>query len=146
MASLFCKLLLILFLPGFGKVYSKMKKWLKRVLVGLFRMELIFTFGILLGFLPCLALSLGLMCIWWTPDFSVADLLLFGDRSWNVDLFGDLFDPPTVQNILGIHIPRTRVVDKWSWAPSSSGLLSMKSTRDISLSSSSRNSRLSPVD
>jgi hypothetical protein len=67
------------------------------------------------------------------PDFSVADLLLPGDRSWNVD-------------ILGIHIPRTRTVDKWSWAPSSSSLFSVKSARDISLSFSRRISPLSHVD
>jgi hypothetical protein len=28
-------------------------------------------------------------------DFSLADLLLPGDRSWNVDLLGDLFDSPS---------------------------------------------------
>ena len=80
------------------------------------------------------------------PDFSVAGLLLPGDRSWNVDLLGDLFYPPTVQNILGIQFPQTRAVDKWVWAPSTCGLFSVKSARDISLSSSSRNSPLSPID
>jgi hypothetical protein len=28
-------------------------------------------------------------------DFSIADLLLPGDRSWNVDILGDLFDSPS---------------------------------------------------
>ena len=79
------------------------------------------------------------------PDFSVADLLLPGSRLWNVDLLGDLFDPPTVRNILSIHIPRSSGIDKWSWAPSPSGLFSVKSARDISLQPSRRGSPLPPV-
>ena len=55
-------------------------------------------------------------------DYSVADLMLPGVRLWNVDLLGDLFDLTIVRNIIGIHIPRTRGADKWSWAPSPSGL------------------------
>jgi hypothetical protein len=80
------------------------------------------------------------------PNFSVANLLLLGSRLWNVDLLGDLFDPPTVKNILSIHIPRSSGNDKWSWAPSPTGLFSIKSARDISLSPSSRGSPLPPVD
>jgi hypothetical protein len=79
-------------------------------------------------------------------NFSVVDLMLPSVRLWNVDLLGDLFDPHTVRNILGIHIPRIRDVDKWSWALSSSSLFSMKSTREISLSHSSRISPLPPID
>jgi hypothetical protein len=80
------------------------------------------------------------------PDYSIANLMLPGDRLWNVDLLGDLFDLTTVRNILGIHIPRTIGADKWSWAPSPLGLFSVKSARDISLPPSHRSSPLPPVD
>jgi hypothetical protein len=80
------------------------------------------------------------------PNFSVANLLLPGSRLWNVDLLGDLFDPPPVRNILSIHIPRSSGNDKWSWVPSPTGLFSVKSARDISLSPSSRGSPLPSVD
>jgi hypothetical protein len=80
------------------------------------------------------------------PDFSVAELFLPGDKSWNVDLLYDLFEPSTVQCILQIHIPRSNIGDKWSWIPSSSGTFSVKSAREVSLLPSTRISPLSLAD
>jgi hypothetical protein len=48
--------------------------------------------------------------------------MLHGVRSWNVDLLHDLFESSIIQNIMNIHIPQTRAADKWSWAPSPSGI------------------------
>ncbi|XP_059451038.1 uncharacterized protein LOC132181824 [Corylus avellana] len=79
------------------------------------------------------------------PDFFVADLMLPGERSWNVDLLRDLFSPSTVSSILSIHISQVSSADKWSWAPSPSGLFSVKSAREVSLTPSSRISPLSPA-
>jgi hypothetical protein len=72
------------------------------------------------------------------PDFCVADLILPGLRSWNRMFLQDLFDPHSVQCILNIHLPQTIGFDKWIWAPSPSGLFSMQSTHEISLSSRGR--------
>jgi exonuclease III len=80
------------------------------------------------------------------PDFVVADLMLPGERAWNVDLLRDLFSPPTVSSILSIHIPQVSSADKWSWVPSPSGLFSVKSAREISLTTASRSSPLSPAN
>jgi hypothetical protein len=80
------------------------------------------------------------------PDFVVADLLLPGVRDWNVDLLRDLFSPSTVSSILSIHIPQVCSADKWSWVPSPSGLFSVKSAREISLSTASRSSPFSPAN
>ena len=139
--------LIIPYHHGFGKAYWRIGKWWKKVLAGPLLMGQKFIFGILLGFLPCLASSLGRMCIWWSCKiFFVADLLLTNSRSWNVDLLHDLFDPPSVQNNLSIHILQTRSEDKWTWAPSPSSTFSVKSAREVSLPSSSRSSSLSLVD
>jgi hypothetical protein len=48
------------------------------------------------------------------PPFTVAELILPGVRSWNLQLLYDLFDPNSVQNILNIHIPQVTSLDKWS--------------------------------
>jgi hypothetical protein len=74
------------------------------------------------------------------PDYSVADLSLTGQRSWNFDLLIDLFDSVSVQNILQIHIPHANSKDKWSWIPSPSGIFSVKSAREVSLIPASRSS------
>ncbi|GLT59036.1 hypothetical protein SLA2020_318810 [Shorea laevis] len=55
------------------------------------------------------------------PEFSVADLITPGSRSWNLQLLSDLFDPPTVQSIISIHLPQNFAFDKWSWVASPSG-------------------------
>jgi hypothetical protein len=79
------------------------------------------------------------------PPFTVAELILPGGRSWNSQLLCDLFDPGLVKNILNIHIPQVIFFDRWSWAPSPSGLFSVKSTHElVSTSSSGRTSPFSP--
>ena len=80
------------------------------------------------------------------PQFFVADLLLPGVRAWNVDLLRDLCSPYTVSSILSIHIPQVSSADKWTWVPFPSGLFSVKSACEISLSTTSRSSPLSPAN
>jgi hypothetical protein len=79
------------------------------------------------------------------PPFTVAELILPGVRAWNSQLLYDLFDTDSVQNILNIHIPQVTSFDKWSWAPSPSGLFSVKSAHElVSASSSGRTSPFCP--
>jgi hypothetical protein len=46
------------------------------------------------------------------PPFIVAELIIPGARSWNLQLLCDLFDPGSVQNILNIHVPQVISFDK----------------------------------
>lgn len=46
------------------------------------------------------------------PDYSVVDLILHGERLWNVDLLNDLFDIISIKNIFQIHLPRISTEDK----------------------------------
>jgi hypothetical protein len=78
------------------------------------------------------------------PEFCVADLMLPGSRCWNSSLLGDLFDSDSVQSILSIHIPTIRSFDKWIWAPSSSGTLSVRSAQEISSSPGTRSPPFGP--
>jgi hypothetical protein len=77
------------------------------------------------------------------PPYSVADLIVEGERSWNYDLLTDLFDPSSVQSILSIHLPQISSFDKWTWAPSSSGQFSVKSAHGLALSPANRSFPLS---
>jgi hypothetical protein len=72
------------------------------------------------------------------PAYSVADLILPEERLWNVDLLHDLFDPLTIQNILQILLPCISTEEKWSWIPSPSGIFTVKSAREVSLTPSTR--------
>jgi len=75
------------------------------------------------------------------PPFTVVELILPSARSWNSRLLYDLCDPDSIQNILNIHIPQVISFDKWSWAPSPSGLFSVKYVHKlVSASSSGRTS------
>jgi hypothetical protein len=78
------------------------------------------------------------------PPFIVAELILPSVRYWNLQLLYDLFDPDSIQNILNIHIPQVISFDKWSWAPSPSGLFSVKSAHELVLASSGRTSPFTP--
>jgi hypothetical protein len=77
------------------------------------------------------------------PAFSVADLILPNSQTWNLDLLYDLFDATTVQNILSIHLPYYPEFDKWCWVPSCSGIFSVKSAHELSISEDGRSSPLS---
>jgi hypothetical protein len=66
------------------------------------------------------------------PDFHVDDLIIQGDRTWNIQLLHYLFEPSTIQCILSIHLSQTNILDKWTWAPASSGLFSVKSAHEVS--------------
>jgi hypothetical protein len=79
------------------------------------------------------------------PSYSVEDLICPLRRVWNSSLLQDLFDPFTVQCILCIHLPVYGSFDKWVWAPSLTGLFSVKSAHDISLSLGGRASPL-PIE
>jgi hypothetical protein len=78
-------------------------------------------------------------------DYSDADLILIGDRLWNVDLLNDLFYLVSIQNILQIHLPRISTEDKWSWIPSLSGIFSVKSAREVSITLSTRFHPFTPI-
>jgi hypothetical protein len=43
--------------------------------------------------------------------FLVADLFMLGERSWNTQLLGDLFEPSMVQSILSIYLPQINSPD-----------------------------------
>lgn len=73
----------------------------------------------------------------------MADLFSPGSRSWNSHLLTNLFDAPTMQSILSIHIPQALSFDKWLWAPSPSGQFSVKSTYECSFLDGGRSSPFS---
>jgi hypothetical protein len=50
------------------------------------------------------------------PSFSVANLILERECSWNSSLLVDLFHSITVQRILSIRLPQISSFDKWTWA------------------------------
>jgi len=79
------------------------------------------------------------------PDYSVADLILHGERLWNVDILHDLFDPVSIHNILQIHLLRISTEDRWSWIPNPYRLFFVKFARDVSLPLSTRSHRFTPV-
>jgi hypothetical protein len=82
---------------------------LRKELVFLFLMVLIWMCGVLLGFLlmpnfkPRPNVNLTDL-----PGFCVADLIIPCARVWNILLLQDLFDPFTVKCILSIHLPFSR--------------------------------------
>lgn len=135
MVSLLWRLLLALFLLGFGKGYWKILQWLswEHVYISLFLNGLKWIFGTLLGFWCQISDQDQIQILVVLPSFSVNDLLLTKDRAWNIQLLMDLFDLTTVQNIMRIHIPRIISFDKWVWVPSPSEQFSMKYAREISI-------------
>ncbi|GLT65296.1 hypothetical protein SLA2020_377350 [Shorea laevis] len=78
------------------------------------------------------------------PPFTVADLIIPGERSWNINLLEDLFSPSTAQHILSIHLPQISSFDKWSCVPSPSGQFSVKLAHELSLSLDGHASPFSP--
>jgi hypothetical protein len=59
--------------------------------------------------------------------FWVVDLMTDDRLHWNINKLNNLFDPPTVQAILKIHLSTSHSQDKIIWAPNRSGIFSMKS-------------------
>lgn len=68
------------------------------------------------------------------PNLTISDLIAFPNRGWNFPLLHFLFDPPTVNSILSIHLPAIPALDRWIWAPSSSGRFSVKSAHEVASS------------
>jgi hypothetical protein len=117
---LFWRLLLPLLPLGFGRVCLKIERLSRKGLVFLFLMVLMWI-PLIPYFKPRPNVNLTDL-----PGFWVADLIIPGARVWNILLLQDLFDPFTVECILSIHLPFSRNFDKWFWAPSSSGIFSVK--------------------
>jgi hypothetical protein len=46
---------------------------------------------------------------------------------WDINKLNNLFDPPTIQAILKIHLSTSHSQDKIIWAPNKSGIFSVKS-------------------
>lgn len=56
----------------------------------------------------------------------VADLINQDSRTWKEDLVRNLFDPPSAQAILNMHIPQREEQDVAIWTPDSKGRFSVK--------------------
>jgi hypothetical protein len=65
------------------------------------------------------------------PDFEVANLLNEGSRSWNASLLTDLLDSNSTQHIQNIHLSHEVSSDRWTWAASSNGQFSVRSTHKL---------------
>jgi hypothetical protein len=64
------------------------------------------------------------------PHFSISDLILPGNRSWNIDLLSDLFTPLSVQAIKNIYLSPSPIPDRLVWTSSSSRLFSVKAAHE----------------
>lgn len=109
--------LLLPLLLGFGKVCWRIEWWFRWVLallslvVWMLRFGIFFWLPLMPNFKPIPNANLSSL-----PSFSVANLILERECSWNSSLLVDLFHSITVQRILSIRLPQISSFDKWTWA------------------------------